>query len=795
LNTEQARLPFASARPLLSAAAAFMAGIALSEYPPAIPATLAFAGLLIFLPVFKRSRRAGLLLMAGVLIFCAGYLRGVSFNDLSGESNPVSALTGSRVEVHGVVCDVPERGRRTTHLCVQARSCAPQGSAARPCNGKVIVYIRETGGVFYSGDPVSFNASLRRLDNNGNPGEFDYAAYLRNRGFRAAAFLRKASSVKIEEHRADRGLVTRADALRGEIAAWMDASISDAQDAALLKALTIGLRKGISDEIQQTFARGGTAHLLSISGLHLGVIALLSFMLMMRMTRLLPRLTWRFSAEQTAALATLLPLWGFALLAGLRVSTMRSAITATVFLAGRMLRRPADGLNSLALAALIVLALYPFSLHEAAFQLSFMCVAAIIIGTPVLEAALPRAWRIFMLEPRRSAVVVRYLFFILVSSLLTFIATAPVLLAHFHQLSWMGLFSNLLLIPAVTLMVIPAAMCALLLHLAGLPPADFLLKSAALILDPLVRLQTLAVERLGGAWHFASLPLSATALYYISLALMATPWLFSRSWLARETKKRNAVPPRVAGVLLFCCAVAVYFFQSADAPDSLEAVVPHTRHGISVIIRDAEGKLDIAGSGWRAPEFGETVSRVLAPLLWETHTKEIRRIYLMQSRIDRELVERELGSLFDIGAISGVWRPGHSDTDAGRIIRLSRSGGGSLPALLYSSNDAALLIVGQPHLVEKNAWRHLTDILHERDLAVIWHGPGDLEGMRALARSLKPQAFVLAMDSKLSRYISRENWRAAGGIFETCARSDYDGALRLTHHTPDGWTISPAKKQ
>jgi len=78
---------------------------------------------------------------------------------------------------------------------------------------------------------------------------------------------------------------------------------------------------------------------------------------------------------------------------------------------------------------------------------------------------------------------------------------------------------------------------------------------------------------------------------------------------------------------------------------------------------------------------------------------------------------------------------------------------------------------------------------------VIWHGPGDLEGMRALARSLKPQAFVLAMDSKLSRYISRENWRAAGGIFETCARSDYDGALRLTHHTPDGWTISPAKKQ
>lgn len=750
------------------------------------------ACLLFSIPAFRHSRRTGLLLIALSLAFCAGYLRQNSFNDLSGESASVSHLTGSRVEVRGVVFDVPERGRRTTQVCINAQICRAEGSEVQPCDGAVILYIGEMGGNFAAGDLVSFTARLRPLSNSGNPGEFDYAAYLRNRGFRAAAFLRKPTSIKIITPQAERGILARADAMRGEIAAWMDANIADAQDAAVIKALTIGLRKGISDEIQQAFARGGTAHLLSISGLHLGVIALLVYLLMIRLARLMPRLMLRFSAEQMAALATLLPLWGFALLASLRVSTMRSAITATIYLAGRLLRRPADGLNSLALAAIVVLALYPFSLYEAAFQLSFMCVAAIIIGTPVLEAALPRAWAVFMRLATRRAAVVRYLFFIFVSSILTFVVTLPILLAQFHQLSWMGLFSNLLLIPSVTLIVIPIAMSALVLHLAGLPLADSLLQLAAIIFDPLMRLQTSAVEHLGGAWYFASLPLTATALYYASLALLAAPWIFSRSWLDRETLKRNVILPRIAGALLFCCAIAAYFIQSAEAPAAFSVIIPHARHGSAVVVSDSAGNIEVSGAGWQEPEFTEMVSRVLAPLFWELNTGHIERIFLMQSRIDGEFVQRELGRFFDIGEIANIWDSPLSPDADNRIVQMARSGGGHLPALLYLEDKAALLVVGQPHLLDTEAWRQLGDVVRGRDLAVVWHGPGKPELMQTLARDLKPQVLALAMDSELLRYISKESWLQAESLFAICARSDYYGAMRLTYSPAAGWSLAPA---
>lgn len=156
----------------------------------------------------------------------------------------------------------------------------------------------------------------------------------------------------------------------------------DDRERSVLAALTVGYRSEMPREVNRQFAVAGIAHLLSVSGFHVTVLAgFVSFFLFF-----LPRtLFFRW----LRFLLTVLAVWVFAFITGLSVPSVRAAVMLTVFLTGRVLRRSSDKYNTLAATAFCLLVYQPFNLLDVGFQLSFISVFFILYLQPKIAAWLP----------------------------------------------------------------------------------------------------------------------------------------------------------------------------------------------------------------------------------------------------------------------------------------------------------------------------------------------------------------------------------------------------------------------
>src|SRR3989338_1488508 len=139
------------------------------------------------------------------------------------------------------------------------------------------------------------------------------------------------------------------------------------EHAAFLKALLLGERSDVSAEFEDLFIRTGTLHLLAVSGFNVGFlsVALLFFLGPLRLPK---KLQW---------MLVLAAIWFYCLLVGWQAPLVRASVMATLLILGRLLGRKTDLLNSLGLAALILLAVNPKSIFDIGFQLSFLAVAGL----------------------------------------------------------------------------------------------------------------------------------------------------------------------------------------------------------------------------------------------------------------------------------------------------------------------------------------------------------------------------------------------------------------------------------
>jgi competence protein ComEC len=220
------------------------------------------------------------------------------------------------------------------------------------------------------GDEIRLTGIAETLPPSRNPGVFDLRAYLARQDVYDSVFVRYPEDGTIV--RGERGNLLLRWAAKSRV--WMQATLTrgleDSPDvAALISGMALGLRHETQDDIEEPFQQTGTLHLFAVAGLHVGIIAQLLWIL----ARLL-RLTRRTAA------ATIIPfLFFYSAVTGLHVSSLRAATMAAVLLGGICLERPVLALNSLAAAAVVILAVDPTQLFSSGFQLSFAVVAGIII--------------------------------------------------------------------------------------------------------------------------------------------------------------------------------------------------------------------------------------------------------------------------------------------------------------------------------------------------------------------------------------------------------------------------------
>jgi competence protein ComEC len=224
-----------------------------------------------------------------------------------------------------------------------------------------------------AGERWHFTVRLKRPHGNLNPHGFDYEAWLFERGVRATGYVRPASAARIEAQVWRPGYAV--EMLRETIRDRFRAALPDAPYAGILIALAVGDQHAIDPGLWQTFARTGITHLMSISGLHVTMLAGLAYALINWLWRRSANLPLRLPAQHAAAMGGFLAAFLYCLLAGFAVPAQRTLYMLAVVAAARLSAREISGSRVLSLALLLVLLLDPWAVLAGGFWLSFGAVA------------------------------------------------------------------------------------------------------------------------------------------------------------------------------------------------------------------------------------------------------------------------------------------------------------------------------------------------------------------------------------------------------------------------------------
>lgn len=225
-------------------------------------------------------------------------------------------------------------------------------------------------------------------------------------------------------------------------------------------AILTGDRSGIAQAQMEELRRSNLAHLLAISGLHMGLLTGFVFGLLRLVMAMVPAFALRAPTRKLAALGALAAGAFYLVLSGGNVATERAFIMVAVMLVAVLLDRRAISLRSVAMAATLILLLRPEALVQAGFQMSFAATVALVTAFQWLTQE--RGWRGRI--PRWVWPVVS----VVLCSLIAGIATAPIAAASFNRIAEYGLIANLLAVPLMGLVVMPAAVMAALLAPFGL---------------------------------------------------------------------------------------------------------------------------------------------------------------------------------------------------------------------------------------------------------------------------------------------------------------------------------------
>jgi competence protein ComEC len=292
------------------------------------------------------------------------------------------------------------------------------------------------------------------------PGAYDFAR---------AAWFKEIGAVGYAMSRAEVVAVGERNGLAPHIAGWRRSLAlhlreqMPGQAGAVAAALMTGDRGAIPEGTLQDMRDAGLAHLLAISGLHVGLIAGWLFFSVRFLLALIPGLALRAPIKKWAAAAALLGAFAYMLLTGATVPTQRTFLMLALVMAAVMLDRVAISFRLLAWAAVAVLLWAPESLLSVSFQMSF---AAVVGLTAIYEGLGPAVMR-WRSDGGRAKRLSLYLGAVLLTTLVASLTTAPFALYHFNRVAMYGLAANLVAVPLTALWVMPSALAAYVLMPLG----------------------------------------------------------------------------------------------------------------------------------------------------------------------------------------------------------------------------------------------------------------------------------------------------------------------------------------
>ncbi|MBC8413572.1 DNA internalization-related competence protein ComEC/Rec2, partial [bacterium] len=529
------------------------------------------------------------------------------------------------VQLNGVIHGVPQAYDDKIRL--ELASVMLEGIGI---DGRVILYIRSiedvhaAGAYPMPGDYITAQARLRRPGVLRNSGVYIYDPAAM--GIVATGYAKTIGLVKGET-----GLSERVHILRYRLGLLIERSFSG-NTAALYKAIIPGLKRGMPKDMKDDFSATGLAHLLSISGTHFGLLAFLIFSAVRMITNRLPPallriMTLYLTPSQVAVITTLPVLFIYVLVAGAGTATIRSFIMIFIYMCAVFSDRKDQWLNSLSIAAVIILLYEPDQLFSLSFLLSFAAVLFIGMAIEKMGEERTETGAVFQVAgsdasltiSEKTALKLKTGLFI---SLAALAGTAPVVVMVFKQFPLISPLTNLLITPIVCFVILPAgffsAFVALVLNLQEMPLNSVL----EIITQAVLKIISLTARIPYSQLHPASPSAIMIMLYYLSFMLFIAPPLRLKEWM--NLKKL----PRSLLIIPFALVFVVYIFNSHYSGDELRVTFLDIGQGDSAVVELPDGRVALIDGGSKKPDMGRMV---VAPWLW---SRGIRKIdYLVVSHL------------------------------------------------------------------------------------------------------------------------------------------------------------------
>ncbi len=305
----------------------------------------------------------------------------------------------------------------------------------KTCSGKILVQIQKTkvNSRIHIGSSIQIKGKVISNKKTLNPNQFNYGKYLNNKSIFAQIYT-NTNSIKISD-KIERNIWYYSDHLRNKIIANLEKNNFSKDELQVVNALILGQQQDISKEIIKDYQYAGAIHILSVSGLHVGFILLF-------ITFLLKPLPKNKLGNIIRLLTIIISLWGFAILAGLSPSVVRSVTMFSFVAFGMYLKRSTNIFHTLLVSMFLILFFQPSFLFDVGFQLSYLSLFFILWLQPLIS----NLW-----EPKNK--IVSYFWDILTVSFAAQIGAFPLSIFYFHQFPGLFFITNLIIIPFLILIM------------------------------------------------------------------------------------------------------------------------------------------------------------------------------------------------------------------------------------------------------------------------------------------------------------------------------------------------------
>jgi len=381
----------------------------------------------------------------------------------------------------------------------------------RKCNGKILINFKNGKRLnnFHIGHNLIVSGRLVLHSPPLNPNQFDYGKYLENKSISAQVYLDQQAFSIVGT---TKDIWYYSDILRSRMISRLSESGFRNQELNVVSALILGQQQDISPDIMKDYQYAGAVHILSVSGLHVGfVLLMINFLL-----RPVPKTKWGNTIKCVVVICSL---WGFAVIAGLSPSVVRSVTMFSFVAWGMYLKRSTNIFHTLVASLLIILLFEPSFLFDVGFQLSYTALFFILWLQPLLSSL----WK-----PKYF--VVKYFWDILTVSFAAQIGALPLSIYYFHQFPGLFFVTNLIIIPFLSVIMFLGLLVMMLALFNAIPQMlATILERCIYYLDEIIKYIASFTEFIISDIPFNFCILSTAYLVIVSMILWIKQPRFTRA--------------------------------------------------------------------------------------------------------------------------------------------------------------------------------------------------------------------------------------------------------------------------